>query len=152
MFEYHALKKKEQDTLEIGMRALRSVLVNVMGLNALRPEDDNGKPKSFDEMSQAEKESFLPMVAWVGRPDMLKLVKEQIETSLAIEKAQSDADYERMVQAIDDAGGDMEPIMGPVPENTATPNNLYKEQLAQLVKQYPGNHDKSESVIDIEDV
>lgn len=151
LFEYHALKKSEHEALVAQGRMFKAILVNVMGLNALRPEDENKRPKNYADMTEEEREGFLPMVAWVGRPEMLKLVRDQLETDFAIEKAHNDAAYERMVEAIDEAG-DMEPIMGPLPSNLDTPSNIYKGQLDKLVKEYPGNHDASASVGTIEDV
>lgn len=156
-FEYLALKKMEKEAFEANFKALRMVLVSTMGLNALRPEDDKGKPKSPENMTEDERDAFLPLVAWIGRPELLKAVKEQIEHDLNFEKdPQSDDEYERLVAAIDANDGDMDPILGlpkseyrPVPPGMRV-DPMYKESLKDLVKEYPGKSKGLESIVDID--
>jgi hypothetical protein len=151
MFEYRAQLKKERDTVDITANLLKTVLVNVLGLNALRPTDDKGKPKSFDEMTEEDRKAFLPLVAWVSRPDMLKAVKEQLDVDVSIMKATQDAEYEKMVQAIDSADGDMEPFFSsPIVKGPDLKELRYKEQLMAMVKPYPKDDSKKESVINVD--
>lgn len=112
VFEYISLKRHERDQIDVNAKILKYVLVSVLGLNAIRPEDDHNIPKKWDEMTADEKEAFLPLVAWVGRPELLQVVKKQKETELGIEKALNDLAYEDLVARIDAADGDMEPILG----------------------------------------
>lgn len=115
MFEYHALFERDKTYFEAFGRILKNVLVATLGLKAIRPEDANGSPKKFEDMTDEEKESFMPLVAWVAHPEMLKKVSAQLEDESVVEKATSDKAYEDMVSALDKAvaaGEDMEPIIG----------------------------------------
>ena len=111
--EFHALQRKERMYFESYFKLMRNLLVNILGLNALRPENEQGLPKSHDEMTDSEKEQFLPMIAWVARPDMLKPIAEQMKNQFDQDAATNvNKDYEKLVSEIDAAGGDMEPILG----------------------------------------
>lgn len=112
MFEYHSLLKKESHELDINIKLVKNSLVNILGLNLIRPRDQNGKVKPDSAMTTLDKESFLPLTAWIGHPELLKLVQEQVEQDLP-PTLSSDAEYEKMVAAIDAAGGDMDPIINP---------------------------------------
>lgn len=134
-FEYYALRKKEMDDKESNFTMLKHLLVNVLGLNALRPENEHGIPKKFEEMTEEEKEAYLPLVAWCARPDMIKPVAEQLKAELAIKEADENKAYEEMVAAIDAADGDMEPVLGPLNPN-----------VGKAKKQYPSDNKGSESI------
>lgn len=137
VFEYVSLKKHERDQIDTNAKILKYTLVSVLGLNAIRPEDEHNIPKKWEEMSQDEKEAFLPLVAWVGRPELLQVVKKQKETEIGIEQALNDLEYEELVARIDEAGGDMEPILG-IPKS------------AQQDNVYPGEVKPTESVVTVE--
>lgn len=111
LFEYNSLAKKEKDIAQVSVKILKGLLINVLGLNALKPEDESGNPKTFENMTQEEKEGFLPLIAWCGRPELLKKVSEQIEKTDLLAEIPKDSKYEDLVAAIDAAGGDMEPIL-----------------------------------------
>ena len=96
---------------EAFFKAIRQTLVGVLGLNAIRPEDGSGNPKATDKMTDEEREAFLPLVAWVGRPELLKMAAEQIEKDIDPAKVTGDEAYEKMVEAIDAADGDMVPVL-----------------------------------------
>jgi hypothetical protein len=140
IFEYHALAKRESDTFTTVAKALKAILINVMGLNTLRPEDEQGSPKLVDNMTDEEKEAFLPLIAWVGRPEMLKLVKDQIEVDTVMSETDDNKEYEKLVDSIDANDGDMEPMMGPV----LLPPISYKQEIfnqqmeSMKVEKYPG--------------
>lgn len=97
---------------EFVAKNVKHMIVNLLGLNALRPVDDGGVPKQYEGMTEDEKESFLPLVAWIGHPELLKKVAEQFQVEHAIIESESNQAYEQMVDAIDAAGGDMVPILG----------------------------------------
>ena len=112
VLELEGLKKREQETFEAYATTFKKILVSVLGLNLIRPADEKGVPKAENDMTQEEKDAFLPMVAWCGRDDILKSVADQIKTQVGIEEAKNpDSEYEKMVEAIDAAGGDMEPLL-----------------------------------------
>ncbi len=112
MFEYHALRQKEEIYFKIAHTTLRKTIVSTLGLNLLRPAAEDGMPKKDAEMTEEEREMYMPLVAWCGRPEMLKDVQEQYELEAGFDKAANpDSEYERQVAAIDAAGGDMEPIV-----------------------------------------
>lgn len=136
LFEYHALRKKEEDTFKAQAETFRMILVSVLGLNLIRPKGEDGVPKRFEDMSDEEKETFVPLVAWCARPDMLKSVAEQVEMDMAFEKATQSPDqaYEAMVAAIDAADGDMEPIIGiPITDVGKVQNPVVEKQMAQVL-------------------
>jgi len=135
MFEFHALKKKEDDQFKLQFETFRQILVSVMGLDMIRPKDENGIPKQYEDMTAEERTAFIPLVAWCGRPDMLKPVAEQAEMDMALDKVISPDDaYEQMVQAIDAADGDMEPIIGlPVTPVGKVVNPIVDKQVKQVL-------------------
>lgn len=112
MFEYHALRKKEETLFKSSFTALRKTLVSVLGLNLLRPTDANDIPKKFEDMTEEEQEQYMPLVSWVGHPEMLQNVSKQydVERDLGV-TVNPNAEYDRQVAAIDD--GDMLPIIVP---------------------------------------
>jgi hypothetical protein len=132
MFEFHALKKT--DTMMF--TALRKTMVNVMGLDMIRPADANGMPKKFAAMTEDELNSFIPLVLWNGHPEILKRVADQYADAAVIEQidqdsqsSNSNAEYEAMVAAIDAAGGDMDPII------SVDPNISSRRVNPQLLQQ-----------------
>lgn len=135
MFEFHALKKKEEDQYKLQFETFRAILVSVLGLDLIRPKGENGLPKSHEEMTPEEKSAFIPLVAWCARPDMLKPVAEQAELDMAMDKVNSpDDDYEKMVQAIDAADGDMDPIIGlPTTPVGKVVNPVTEKQVKQIL-------------------
>lgn len=112
-FEYIALNRKERDDKEFHIRSLKSVLITTLGLNLLKPEDQNGHPKGYEAMNDEERESFIPLTAWTGNEGMLKAVREQHEKGEVSDTLPDmDSAYDDMVAAIDAAEGDIEPIIG----------------------------------------
>jgi len=135
MFEYIALAKKEREEREFNIRALRNVLVSTLGLNLLRPEDSNGNPKRPEDMTEEDRESFLPLSVWMGNEGLLKAVKEQQEVlDITADLPPTDSTYEAMVAAIDAADGDIEPIIGidqlNLPDN---PKKKFDEKVAGIL-------------------
>jgi hypothetical protein len=112
-FEYHALRKKEEEEFKVYANTFRKILVGVLGLDLLRPNDEQGIPKKWEDMTDDERDAFTPMSLWVARPDMLKTFADQVQDDIAMEGLDNpDTEYEKIVQAIDEADGDMEPIIG----------------------------------------
>lgn len=113
VFEARALLQMEETKTHRDIEVLKTVLINVMGLNMLRPVTESGIPKKYADMTEDEQKSYLPLVGWLGRPEMLEKVSEQMDIEKAVEQSsQTDTEYERLVSAIDEAMGDMEPIIG----------------------------------------
>jgi hypothetical protein len=135
MFEYMALSNKERSDREFSVKAIKSVLVATLGLNMLRPEDASGNPKRAEDMTAEDRESFMPLAAWIANEGILQRVKDQydkleIATSLPI----VDDNYAAMVAAIDAAEGDIEPIIGikdfVIPAN---PKKLHDEKMIGIM-------------------
>ena len=143
VFEYHALQEKEKTEYERNFKTFKRVMVSLLGLNALRPEDEYGVPKSEEKMTEEERDQYIPLVAWMGRMEMLGLVKDQVEKEACIESSNSNTEYEKMVAAIDELDGDMEPIISvvPVPDYKKA---KYEKQLADI-KKYPSGPDQEVS-------
>jgi len=133
MFEYHALRKREESTFKASFDALRKTLVSTLGLNLIRPVDEKGFPKKYGKMTEEEENMYLPLVAWCGRPDVLKEVADQVQAELGQTAAESpDDEYEKKAAAIDAAGGDMEPIFEADPSLTGgikNPKNIAQAKL-----------------------
>ena len=148
LFEYHALKKKEMLDVENNIEVMRAVLISTLGLNAMRPKDEQGRRKVWKDMTDEERKSFIPLIAWCGHPEMVQKAYEGIEDEVAIIGMAQDEAYERMVQAIDDSGGDMEPILehsfGEAVYITAKDDRSEEEKRALGIK------DISEAEIDVE--
>lgn len=143
ILEFHALQRKEKMQFESYFKLMKNLLINVLGLNALRPEDEQGKVKPFDVMTDEEKESFLPLIAWVSRPDALKPVVDQLKNEIDNKSATASEDYEKLAAAIDAAGGDMEPILG-IDKLNIPKSAIYEKHKKEFVK------DASEMNTDIE--
>src|SRR5262249_48992889 len=84
----------------------------------------------YDDMNDDEKESFLPMIAWVGRAEMVKKAIEQYEIDKVPEIAQFNKDYEKLVEMFDNSDGDMIPILSEAMgvDLTKIPKNVVQEQ------------------------
>jgi hypothetical protein len=119
IFEYHALKEKESTQV----KHLKTLLINLLGLNLMKPENAAGAPKTVDEMTDVEKEGFIPLSMWTAHPEMLQRVSDQFEKLNTTDTVTADKNYERLVEQIDLADGDMEPIIeemfGKIDEETA---------------------------------
>lgn len=111
-YEFAAARRSERRQIELTLKLFKSTMINLLGLNRLRPSNPDGTIKPDTELTNEEREAYLPLVLWTGHPEILKKVSEQLEEDAAVETAQSDKDYEALVKAIDDADGDMEPILG----------------------------------------
>jgi hypothetical protein len=111
VLEFHALQAKERLWFGILVKGLRQTLVSVLGLNAIRPEDEHGSPKDWQAMTEEERQAFIPLVAWVGRPELLKTVTDQQQAEIDPDKIMGDKSYEEIVQSIDKLDGDMTPIL-----------------------------------------
>ncbi len=118
-FEFAALKRAERRQIELGLKLFKSTMISLLGLNRLKPTREDGTTKSVEELTQEEKESYLPLVMWTAHPELLKKVSEQLDEEAAIDTAQSDKDYEKLVEAIDAMDGDMDPILGVDPGEAA---------------------------------
>ena len=107
LFEYYALKEKETNQIKY----LKMLLVNLLGLNLMKPENEGGLPKDDAEMTDEEKNGYLPLSLWIGHQEMLQKVSDQFDKSSIAGAATTNKNYERLVEQIDLAGGDMEPII-----------------------------------------
>lgn len=114
LFEYHSLVEKERNIFDLSFKTLKQLMIHLMGLNAIRPEDGTGRPKTTADMTKEEREAFLPLIAWIGHPEMLKQVQDQLDYDNAVRRSEDDDRYEQLVSAIDELDGDMTPIFGPV--------------------------------------
>jgi len=147
LFEYTALRKKEREDLEMQIKLSKRVLVNVLGLNLIRPENADGTIKDFSTLTEEEKDQFLPLSAWVGRPELLDVVKEQNDKTMVNGEVHNDNAYEDLVASIDAAGGDMEPIIDKMfnIDRTQLKTDILEDQADSL-----GIPDISEAVVDVD--
>lgn len=141
LFEYHSLIKAEHHRFETFFKVFKGMMVGLLGLNAIKPEDEKGQVKRIEDMTVDEKESFLPLVHWIGRPEMMKIVGEQIEQGLE-PMSSPDKNYEALVAAIDAAEGDAEPII----------EQLHNVDLAKIPKNPRADQQaKQLGILDIKD-
>lgn len=130
-FEFAAIKNRERSMIKTAVKLIKDMAVNLMGLNAFRPKWPDGRLKSESEITEEEREAFLPLIAWVGHPEMLKKVSEQYTGPMPSDTGDmgdmsdigmepmvppNDPEYDKLVEQIDKADGDMEPIIGFDPE------------------------------------
>lgn len=154
-FEYCALKNRERSIALDVYNLAKNAIVSILGLNLLKPVGPDGRPKSESEMSEDEKNAFLPLVAWIGHHELLKKVADQYGfTTNGYDEASSefgpqvqDEKYEQIVNMIDAAGGDMEPILGIDVEKDA--EIAQKMQKLMSNKDEPLIPDRSEIKVDI---
>lgn len=112
VLEYHALKERDRLYIDSFTKITKSLLVSTLGLNLIRPIDENGNPKQLDKMTDEERDAYIPLSAWCARPEMLKTAYEQMEKDIDPGTVTSDKQYEELVAAIDANDGDMVPILG----------------------------------------
>lgn len=150
MFEYQGLMQKDKRNIEVFSQIAKNLLVSILGLNLIRPLDADGAPKKIEEMTDTEKQAFIPLVAWCGRPEILKAAYEQMQLEIDPDKVVGDKNYEKLVAAIDAAGGDMDPILtGAVGVDiTKIPKNpkLEHQKIILDIK------DRSEISVDMKDI
>lgn len=111
LFEYHSLINKERESMKLNIKVMKGLLINVLGLNALRPEDAQGNPKDYASLTPEEQESYLPLVAWCGRPELLQKISDQIQKEEIVADIGKDTSYETLVAQMDAADGDLLPII-----------------------------------------
>lgn len=112
MFEYYSLKNMEKSIYETYFKILKKLLISTLGLNIIKPLDANGMPKNSADMTEAEREDFVPLTAWVGHSELLQEVKKQYDSLVDDTIPTASEEYERLAAAIDAADGDIEPILG----------------------------------------
>jgi len=151
IFAAHSVRRQQQATFDITAKALKMMLVSLLGLNALKPVDENGLPKSYEQMTPEERESFMPLIAWVARPEVLKAVHDQHTAADAVAAADNDREYQKLVEEIDAAGGDMEPIIG-IHEGLKINTNINSAIDDAINKHKENISGGSQSVIGIEEV
>lgn len=150
MFEYQSLIQKDRRQVEIWSTVLKNTLISVLGLNLIRPEGANGSPKQPEEMTDEERTSYIPLVAWCGRAEILKAAYEQMKLDVDPDKVVGDSNYEALVAAIDAAGGDMEPIL--TGATGVDLSKIPKDPRLEHQKTILDIKDRSEVNIDVEDV
>lgn len=110
-----SLRRRETEEQDFSLKSLKNTLISVLGLNLVPPMDDNGDIIPEDQLTDDQKESFIPMVLLAGNHHLLsphvKRVKEALEKQkIGSEVIAADAEFEKLSKALA-AGGDMEPIM-----------------------------------------
>ncbi len=111
VFEYHSLINKERETIKLNVKVMKGLLINVLGLNALRPEDAQGNVKDPETLTAEEQEAYLPLIAWCGRPELLQKVSEQLQKDEIVAEIGKDTSYDKLVAEMDAADGDLLPII-----------------------------------------
>lgn len=134
-FEAVALRKKESKMLDTAALTLKDIIVGTMGLNLVRPQDANGTPKLWENMTEQERDGFIPLSMWVGHHEMLKAVQEQFQKEKINIEATKNQSYEALVKSIDEAGGDMEPMLGIDPAKDAADKEAAKAKWEERRKQ-----------------
>lgn len=109
LFEYLALREKERDTNDLvvqSLKALRHVLISVLGLNLMADE------KTVKDEDGEEIETFIPLSILTGRREVVEHMLESIQQEDATSDALEDDDFEKMSSAIAKGEdlGDMAPL------------------------------------------
>lgn len=78
VWEYMAIRKREDGEQKFQVKAMKAVLINVMGLNLAPILDDLGHPIPMDKLTEEQKESFVPMVMLAGNHHMMEGYVKQI--------------------------------------------------------------------------
>lgn len=113
LFEYVALREKEKDNTETiiqTLKALRKLLVSILGLNLMQKKKGAEGEDSKDK--DEEDESFVPMSLIAGRREIVEHILENMSQEEAVQNFVEDEDFEKMSAAIA-AGedlGDMAPM------------------------------------------
>jgi hypothetical protein len=103
LFEYLALREKEKDQNELTvqiLKAVRHMLVSVLGLNLLKKDGDN------------EDESFIPLSLIAGRREAVDYIMENLQREESAQAAIEDEEFEKLSSAIASGEdlGDMSPL------------------------------------------
>ena len=115
LFEYHALKHKEDRDTERYVKLLKATLINLLGLNIKSAERHKDLPPA--ERFEAELTDYTPLVLLAGNHHLLSSFFKEGDPvlggtdDLTGQSKVDDAEYEKMSQAILD---DMEPIEVPI--------------------------------------
>lgn len=132
--EYQALVVKEKSYIEASIEILRSLLISTLGLNVLRPTNQDGSIKDPLAYTEDDKNHFTPLAYMVANNAVQKMISEQHDRSKIENEVQSDANYEKLVSAIDDNDGDMTPILGDLEAKLAPSKSDYLDRSITVVE------------------
>lgn len=110
LFEYVSLKDKEKEDFEfvqMSFKALKRMLVNLLGLNLMNSKEDTEK------MTETELENvFVPLAVMAGRREVVEHILKKFKDEEQPE-IKPDDEFEKLSQAIarGDDLGDMAPII-----------------------------------------
>lgn len=112
LFEYMSLREKEKEDNELiiqVMKALRQVLVSVLGLDLLSKIK---RSKAGDEEIEDDDDAFIPMSLLAGRREVIEHLIEEMQREEVSKEAIDDDEFEKMSQAIASGEdlGDMSPL------------------------------------------
>jgi hypothetical protein len=126
LFEYHALAKKEEaetqvrhETMKTCIRAFREILVGVLGLGQLVPNEEHEKAKKDAKDGEPPLTPFVPAAFVFGNHHLLQGLIKKVEESEDVKRVTGDeaADFEAFSQKL--ARGedsDIDPILlGEIP-------------------------------------
>ena len=112
LFEYHALRKKEDrefemgaEVMKAGARILRDTLIGVLGLNLL-------VPKNEAEAATPDAPAFIPAAALMSNHHLLKIHFEAYQKAAGTETAMADAAFEEFSKKLARGDvGDLDPLL-----------------------------------------
>jgi hypothetical protein len=115
LFEYMAMREKEKehsDLISQTVRAIRYVLISVLGLNLLKKPKEEGEEGAEETEADEVDESFIPMSLLAGRREVIEHILENMMQEEVIQGALEDDDFEKMSAAIAKGEdlGDMAPL------------------------------------------
>ncbi|MCK5612107.1 hypothetical protein KAR91_60105 [Candidatus Pacearchaeota archaeon] len=133
-WEYFALREKEKEqnkltaeTITDSLKALRTILISVLGLNLL----PNEKTEDGEE-----KEVIIPLSLLTGRRDAVELMFKKMNEEEQLNKAIGDEEFERlsMAMAKGEDLGDMEPLVNMTPEEEKNLTEWFNPARTQELK------------------
>lgn len=115
-WEYMALLKREEEERKFNVKSMKAVLVNVLGLNLAKELDENGKPITWEKMTEEQREAFVPAVMLMGNHRLMGPYVDKINAG-AIDDIEQGVthdipvdEFEKQSQAMMSDDGDMAPI------------------------------------------
>jgi hypothetical protein len=112
IYEYHALHKKETEDRKFHIDTLKNVLISVLGLR-VPPLNEDGTPKPKEDMTDEDRESFVPLIFLAGNHHLLKKYFEKFPEEGSQPNPAQDAAFDELSRRMAEDDGDMVPIIDP---------------------------------------
>lgn len=146
LFEYAALKKKEEKeaelvttVMEASAHTMREILIGVLGLNLVHKDQFEAERRAAGEEVQRGT-PYVPMSMLVGRPEIMKELIDELDKHEGGMAAMDDDEFDKFSRELQkrlESGdyGDMEPIIGP---DETTPEKRWNTERMQALLRSAG--------------